>query len=179
MRKLLLIALSIGYPLLVYVSLGRFEPRWLSLLLCVLALLRAIGSRERYWLWIAAVTGLLAGWALLFNAALPLKLYPVLINAGLLLVFGLSLRFGPPVIERLARLREPDLPAAAVAYTRKVTQAWCLFFIFNGSMALATAVWASERVWALYNGLIAYLLMGSLFAGEWLLRQRVRARAHG
>lgn len=179
MRKLLLIALSLGYPLLVYFSLGRFEPRWLALLLCVLALLRAIGTRERYWLWIAAATGLLAGWALLFNAALPLKLYPVLINAGLLLVFGLSLKFGPPLIERLARLREPQLPAAAVAYTRKVTQVWCVFFLCNGSLALATALWASERVWALYNGLIAYVLIGVLFALEWLVRQRVKARAHG
>jgi uncharacterized membrane protein len=40
-------------------------------------------------------------------------------------------------------------------------------------------LWASERVWALYNGLIAYLLIGTLFAVEWLVRQRVKARAHG
>jgi uncharacterized membrane protein len=26
----------------------------------------------------------------------------------------------------------------------------------------------------LYNGLIAYFIMGALFAGEWLLRKRMR-----
>ena len=113
-----------------------------------------------------------------FNAALPLKLYPALVNAAMLLLFGLSLRFPPTAVERLARLQEPDLPPEAVAYTRRVTQMWCGFFILNGGIAVITALWSSERVWALYNGLIAYVLMGALFAGEWLVRQRVKAR-HG
>ncbi|MDE2406773.1 MAG: hypothetical protein KGL91_02790 [Xanthomonadaceae bacterium] len=178
-RLLLFALLSCAYPLVVYRLLGRFEPRWLALLLCALALLRAISAREPLWLWVAAGTGLLAGWASLGNTALPLKLYPVLINGVLLLVFGSSLCFGPPVIERLARLRTPDLPPHAVAYTRRVTQVWCGFFLFNGSIALGTALWASERVWALYNGLIAYGLIGTLFAVEWLVRQRVKARVHG
>ncbi|KGM54223.1 membrane protein [Lysobacter daejeonensis GH1-9] len=178
-RTLLFIALSLAYPLVVYTMLGRFEPRWLAVLLCALALLRAITTRERLWLWAALGTGLLAAWATLSNAALPLKLYPALVNGVLLLVFGLSLRFGPPVAERLARLHEPDLPPAAVAYTRRVTQVWCGFFVFNGTVALVTALWASERVWVLYNGLIAYGLIGALFAVEWLVRQRVKARAHG
>ncbi|TWI13316.1 hypothetical protein [Aerolutibacter ruishenii] len=176
---LLFILLSLAYPLAVYAMLGRFEPRWLAVLLFALALLRAFATREKHWLWAALGTGLLAAWAMLANAALPLKLYPALVNGVLLLVFGLSLRFGAPVAERLARLQQPDLPAAAVAYTRRVTQVWCGFFVLNGSLALATALWASERVWALYNGLVAYGLIGTLFAVEWLVRQRVKARAHG
>jgi uncharacterized membrane protein len=175
----LFVALSLAYPLAVYALLGHFEPRWLAPLPCLLALLRAFATRERVWLWIVACTGALGIWAFFSNAATPLKLYPVLVNGGLLLLFALSLRFGPPVVERLARLREPQLPPAAVVYTRRVTQVWCGFFVFNGGMALATALWASERVWALYNGLFSYVLIGALFAGEWLLRQRVRARAHG
>ena len=178
-RLLLLALISLAYPLAVYLLLGRFEPRWLALLLCALALLRAFATREPMWLWAAVATGLLAGWTYVANSALPLKLYPVVINAVLLLVFSLSLRFGPPIIERLARLREPGLPPHAVVYVRHVTQVWCGFFLFNGSVALATALWASERVWALYNGLIAYVLIGTLFAVEWLVRQRVKARAHG
>ncbi|MFT4179575.1 MAG: hypothetical protein QM612_08960 [Thermomonas sp.] len=173
------VALSLAYPLAVYAMLGHLEPRWLAPLPCLLALLRALATRERLWLWVAAGTGALAVWAFLSNAALPLKLYPVLVNAALLLLFGLSLRFGPPVIERLARLREPELPPAAMAYTRRVTVVWCGFFMLNGCVALATALWASERVWALYNGLVSYVLIGTLFAVEWWVRQRVKARAHG
>ena len=177
-RIVLFTLLSVAYPLAIYLLLGRFEPRWLALLLCVLAMVRAIATREAIWLWVALATGLLAAWAGLGNSALPLKLYPVLVNVALLLVFGLSLRFGTPVIERLARIQEPDLPAYAVAYTRRVTQAWCVFFLVNGAIALATATLASERVWALYNGLVAYVLIGAMFAGEWLERQRLKVR-HG
>lgn len=177
-RIVLLAMLSLAYPLAVYLLLGRFEPRWLALLLCLLAVLRAIAAREALWLWAALATGGLAAWASLGNAVLPLKLYPVLVNAALLLVFGLSLRFGPPVAERLARLRDPVLPPAAVAYTRRVTQVWCGFFACNGAIALATALWASERTWALYNGLVAYILIGTLFAIEWLVR-RAKVRGHG
>ena len=178
-RTLFFIALSLAYPLAVYSLLGRFEPRWLALLLCALAVLRAWTTRERVWLWAAVGSGLLAVWATLANAALPLKLYPVLVNVALLLLFALSLRFGPPVAERLARLQEPNLPEQAVAYTRRVTQVWCGFFVLNGGLALATALWASDYLWALYNGLVAYVLIGMLFAGEWLVRQRVKARGHG
>jgi uncharacterized membrane protein len=77
-------------------------------------------------------------------------------------------------------LSEPDLPPFAVIYTRRVTGVWCGFFVLNGSLALATALWASNQVWALYNGLLAYVMMGALFGGEWLVRRRVKAaHAHG
>lgn len=119
---------------------------------------------------------MLAAAAALGNALLPLKLYPALVNAVLLTVFAVSLMHPPSAIERLARLREPDLPPAAIAYTRKVTWVWCGFFVVNGTLALATALWADAATWALYNGLIAYGLIGTLFAIEWLVRRRVRAR---
>ena len=167
--------ISLAYPVLVYLAMGHFEPRWLSLLLFVLAILRALGARQPLWWCVATGSGVLALLATVLNQAMPLKLYPALVNAVMLMVFASSLRFGPPVIERLARLQEPELPPFAVAYTRRVTQVWCVFFILNGGIALATALWASGRIWALYNGLLAYVMMGVLFAGEWWVRRRVRA----
>ncbi|MEO7917609.1 MAG: hypothetical protein ABIR16_08190 [Dokdonella sp.] len=172
---LIVAALSVVYPLLVYFGMGRVAPGWLALLLVVLAGLRAWATRQTIWLVAAGGGLLLAAAAALGNSVLPLKFYPVLVNAVLLAVFAISLRHPPSAIERLARLQEPDLPEAGVRYTRCVTQVWCGFFIGNGSIALATALWGSDAVWALYNGLIAYLLMGTLFAGEWLVRRRVRA----
>lgn len=179
-RATLVLLLSLTYPLLVYLALGRFEPRWLALLLFSLALLRAATAREPVWLVAAAGAGLLAALTTLLNDALPLKMYPVLVNATLLAVFGISLRHPPTVVERLARLRHPQLPPSGVAYTRRVTQVWCGFFVLNGLAALATAMYASDCAWALYNGFIAYLLMGLLFAGEWLVRRRAMAgHTHG
>lgn len=167
------ILITIAYPLLVYFGIGHFEPRWLAFLLCALALLRAWVAREPFWLAAGAV--LLAGISMTGNALFPLKLYPVLVNAVLCAVFMASLFSPVSAIERIAKLREPDLPPGAVAYTRRVTQIWCGFFVFNGSMAFATAWWGSDAEWALYNGLIAYLLIGALFSIEYLVRRRVKA----
>lgn len=166
----------LAYPLLVYLGLARFEPRTLALLLAGVALLRALATRERVWLW-AAVGGIgLAAVAAIANEATALKLYPVLVNATLLVLFAASLVKPPSMIERFARMHEPDLPASAIAYTRRVTQVWCVFFVVNGAVALYTALFASAALWALYNGLIAYVLIGLLFGGEWVVRQRLRSR---
>jgi uncharacterized membrane protein len=109
---------------------------------------------------------------------LPLKLYPVLVNGALLAAFGYSLVSPPSMVERFARLSEPDLPPAAIGYTRRVTQVWCVFFVFNGAIALGTALWASQDVWALYTGVIAYVLMATLFGVEYLVRLRFKRLHH-
>lgn len=172
----LLALVTLAYPLIVYLSLGRLEPRWLALLLLGLALMRLVVSRTALTLGFAAGALLLATFSWAGNAWMPLKFYPVVVSAVLLALFGASLLHPPSAIERFARLREPDLPAEAVAYTRRVTQVWCLFFIANGLAAFATALWASDAVWTLYNGFVSYCLMGVLMAVEWLVRRRVRAR---
>jgi len=180
LRPVLLGLVSLAYPPLVYLGLGHFEPRWMALPLAGMAVVRAVATREKTWLAAAAGALVLAAASMLGNHALPLKLYPVLVNAVLLTVFATSLAYPPSVIERLARLREKNLPPSGVAYTRRVTQVWCGFFVLNGGIALGTALWASGATWALYNGLISYGLMGLLFAAEWVVRQRVRAQhAHG
>jgi uncharacterized membrane protein len=172
----LLLALSVAYPVVVYLALGHVGPRWIALLLIALSLLRAWVTREPFWLVAAGLAALLAGAGFVGDRWAPLKLYPALVNLVLLGLFASSLWRGPSVAERLARLREPELPRAAVAYTRRVTQAWCVFFLANGTLAVVTALWASDAVWALYNGAVAYALMGLLMGIEWLVRRRVRAR---
>jgi uncharacterized membrane protein len=68
------------------------------------------------------------------------------------------------------------LSPAAKAYTRRVTQVWCCFFICNGALALGAALWASQALWSLYTGVVACLLMGLLFGAEVLLRMRFKRR---
>ena len=168
----LLIAL---YPLAIYLGVQSRHRELLPLLLLVIGiihLLRALKGHRSGWLWVVICT-VLAGWSWVQQSTLGIKFYPVAINASMLLVFGFSLLSPPTVIERMARLQEPDLPQHAIAYTRKVTMVWCLFFILNGTIAGIT-IFASDATWALYNGLISYLLMGLLFGVEWLVRQRVR-----
>ena len=167
----MMVGVTLLYPLAVWLAQGQIEPRFLACLLVLVGLTRLhmlrIGQAGRWWLGGTLLLFVVAVWT---NLLLPLKLYPVLVNAALLGLFAYSLLFPPSIIERFARLREPDLPARAIRYTRRVTQVWCIFFAANGVMALFTALWTSPATWTLYNGLIAYLMMGLLFAGEYIVR---------
>ena len=159
--KLAVLVLSIAYPFLVYWGLQHFEASALLPLLFVLLALRWIAGGqafERRLLFGIMVFLVLIG--LLWGQRLGLKFYPVLVNFGFLCLFAGSLMFPPPIIERMARLRDPDLPAEAVVYTRKVTWVWSIFFVVNGSLAAITAIWGTDEIWVLYNGFIAYLLIG-------------------
>ena len=49
----------------------------------------------------------------------------------------------------------------------------------NGAIALITALFASREVWAIYNGLLSYLIAGALFVGERLIRPVFRRRLAG
>ena len=99
--------------------------------------------------------------------------YPVAVNALMLAVFGGSLFTKQTVIERLARLQHPDLPPEGVRHTRRVTQIWCAFFVFNGVTAAILAGLQYYDWWAAYTGIVSYVLMGILFAGEWIYRKLV------
>ena len=172
----------LAYPFVVWWGLHQGELIWLCLALGLLFALRLLPQPVR-WREMAALSRLLAGMGLLLCAlsllcrrADLLLYYPVLVSGSLLALFGWSLWQPMTLVERIARLQEPQLPPAAIRYTRQVTRIWCGFFIFNGAIAIATIWHGDLALWSLYNGLLSYLLMGTLMAGEWLVRQRIRAR---
>lgn len=179
-----LAALLLAYPLLVYFGLTYFEPRVIALFLVVLATARLVlaksggGGREvgPQLLLTLAVAGVIGFLALLTNSSDYLRFYPVCMNVLLLVLFVSSLLRPPSMIERFARIAEPDLPPDGVRYTRNVTKVWCGFFVLNGSIALYTSVASSMDVWVLYNGAVSYALIGLLFAGEYLFRRWWRRR---
>lgn len=173
-----LILATIAYPFAVYALLESDAHRWLAFLIAAVAGLRAIVRRETFWGWCAAGALLIGTGGLFRQDALLLKLYPVLVNGVLLCAFAYSLWKPPSVVERLARLTHPDLPAAGVRYTEQVTRVWCGFFVLNATAAAYTALYASEQAWVLYNGLLAYLLMGALMLGERLWRMHAM-KHHG
>jgi uncharacterized membrane protein len=172
------VALALGYPVAIYCALLWFEPRVIAAVLVVALLLR----RPRLTLafvsgfsWIShavivAALGLSIG-AALANDERLLRLYPAGVSIALLAVFALSLYSPPTVIERLARLKRPQLPDEAVRYTRHVTEVWCGFFALNAAIAVWSAVAASREIWALYNGVLAYVAMSVLFFGERVVRR--------
>ena len=172
----MLVGATLAYPLAVYFGLRHLPPLALAAALAAVVGLRLLLDRQRHWRPVGVVLLVFCALAIWRDDVVTLRLYPVLVNLAMLVLFAASLYRPPSLIERLARLREPDLPPEGVRYTRRVTQIWCLVFVVNGGAALYTALFASLATWTLYNGLIAYLLMGTLFAVELLCRTHLKKR---
>lgn len=172
----------IGWPFAVWLAISYPKLRILLPCLALCFVLRLCALRGKTGALSRAFKGLaLAGTVLTIASiwmreAQLLLWYPVVVNVVMLALFGSSLFTQMSLIERLARWREGDLPPEGVRYTRRVTQVWCIFFIFNGSVSLWTCLAGNIHWWTLWNGMASYLLMGLLFAGEWLIRLRVKRR---
>lgn len=185
--KIILTLITLLYPLVVFYGLAEFSVRWVSFILLLLFLIRflllkksaAIDSNKQLLTekTTKKITTLVISFLLMsfiFGNETGLLFYPVIINSALALVFSYSLANPPPIIERLARLTQADLPPHAIVYTRTVTKVWLGFFILNAMIACYTALFTSLETWTLYNGLIAYILIAVLFTGEYLVRLRVQ-----
>lgn len=171
--------LTLFYPFAVYFGTQYLEPwKIASMLFVLLGIRLCLSYRIKHWssplLLMAMIYSSFAIWS---NELLTLRFYPAVANATMLLVFSWSLRSPTSLIERLARVQHPDLPPEGIIYTRRVTQIWCVFFIVNGSIGLVTALWSSFEIWSLYNGFIAYILMGILLVGEYIVRMRTQKHA--
>lgn len=181
-RTAVLAAVTVCYPFAVWQLRDRVAPSWFAIGLLVLLAVRWVGARERAgWLVLpAAAVALLAAATAWLGETWPLRWYPVGVNLTLLVSFAVTLARPPSMAERFARMQDPDLPDFAVVYTRKVTIVWVVFFAVNATLAALTAAFGTDAQWALYNGAVAYALVGAVAGAEYLVRRRVRARhAHG
>jgi uncharacterized membrane protein len=173
---------GLAYPPLVYFGISRLPPGIIVLFGLGLIGLRLLGTwrveRQMAGAGVLVLGLASAGLAalLLLSPSLATLAYPVAVSLATAMIFGLSLIKPPTVIERIARLREPDLAPRGVIYARRVTMVWTVFLVANGLVSGASAVWGTLETWTLWNGLISYLLMGMLFVGEIGVRRIVRRR---
>ena len=170
----------IGWPFAVWLALSYPHLHILLPLLALCFVLRLAALRGKTGALSRAAQALAVSGIILtlvsvwLREARLLLWYPLVVNSVMLVLFGGSLFSRMPLIERLARWREGELSPAAVRYTRRVTQLWCGFFIVNGAVSLWSCLHGDLHIWTLWNGMLSYMLMGALFAGEWLVRQRVK-----
>ena len=169
--------LLFAYPLLVYFALGFASPR--AIALCTLGLLAArmaLSARARLAAFLrvfAPVGAAIAAAALVslvWNDPLWLLLAPAFMSAALLAVFASSLARRETAVETLARAQVGSLSDEEVIYCRRVTVLWSAFFAANAAIGAALALAGSREAWALYTGVIAYVLLGALFAVEYVYR---------
>ncbi|MDR2134827.1 MAG: AMP-binding protein [Treponema sp.] len=182
MVKILLYILTAAYPVLVFCFLVILEipARYFSVFVVFAALVFFLGatSKKKSLPRVLSLV-LLGGTALacfISNSAVFLKLYPVLVNTVMLGAFGFTLFSPPPMIFRFAVLQDKRIRGSLAekrieGYCRKVTLVWCAFFTVNGGIALYTVLSASDLLWSVYNGGVSYILIGTLFAGEFIVRR--------
>ena len=175
--RVLVAVVGLGYPLLVYAGLLVFEPRVLVAIAGGLLLARG-ASNWRAWnrrdvrrvmMPVSLVAAVLAVAAIL-NDGRAFLFVPALVNGALLIGFGRSLVRGPSMIETYARLRHPEMPASRAPYLRTLTGMWCVVFAVNLTISLLLALYGTLEAWTLYNGILAYALIGSLLAAERVYR---------
>ena len=198
--KILLNVISALYPVLVFLMLVvfRFPVRVLSLCIMVLAIsfflsgTSAVGNRnsdsKKALDWrpmLSSALFLIVGIAcFVTQQSLFLKLYSVSVSVIFFLTFASTFFFKPNIIFRFACMTDKSIvgssrESAVLKYCFKVTVIWCIFFILNGSISVWTALYdfgndeLNNKVWSVYNGGISYVLMGMLFAIEYLVRRQV------
>jgi uncharacterized membrane protein len=188
--KIIFLSAAALYPALIFYFLviRKMPLRLFSLFVMAFALLVFITgtsaqSKKKgiplFWNFIALFA--LGGLCLIMNSAVILKLYPLLMNILFLAAFGGTLFSPPSMIFRFATMQDKSIRGSlnekrVAAYCRKVTVVWCGFFVFNGSMAAWTIFSGSDALWSVYNGLISYILIGVLFAGEFMVRKMVQKK---
>ncbi len=194
---ILLTIAAILYPFIIFIGLVilKVPVRIFSLCVIVLALVfflsitgRKKGTKKESssminWKPLVASCFFIAAGILCYftNKFIFLKLYSVVVNVTLLIVFGSTLFFKPNICFRFATLQDKtikgSLSEALVSnYCRKVTIIWCVFFIANGSAAVYTTFFCSDKIWSVYNGGISYVLMGILFISEYIVRRKVNSK---
>jgi uncharacterized membrane protein len=85
---------------------------------------------------------------------------------------------GVPLIEHFARMVKPELSPAELAHCRAWTRIWGIYLLALAAIGLGLACWAPLRVWTVYVGVVNYVLVGVLFAVEYLIR-KIRFRDYG
>jgi len=125
----------------------------------------------------AAATGALAVQAWHGGGLAPAAIYlgqHVAIHVLLAFVFGLTLQVGrEPLVTALARRVHGNLTPAMVAYSRRVTIAWAIYFVAMAVLSLAIFALAPFAAWATFANLVTPFAIVAMFVGEYLLRYRL------
>lgn len=173
LKGIMITGLFLAYPYLVYQGSGT-GMSWLAPMIIAGVYLRSawLAKQQR-----ARIVNALIAVVLLLGAyylqTLTAKLLPVLIQLMLMVLFGRTLlnNAQPSLIERIVRLQYPEFPPVVSHYCRTLTAIWTAFFAGNVLVSIVLALWGSELWWALYNGVIVYVMMAVLAVGEYVYRR--------
>lgn len=97
---------------------------------------------------------------------------PVVIPAGLLVIFVQSLREkNIPMITQFSMIIEGDLDIERKDYTRRITQLWAGVFAFMVLEGVGLAVWTPMEMWSWATHIGNYILIASILLIEFIYRR--------
>lgn len=169
--------LAVGYPLLAHagVWLNSLYLQCFALVWLLFSMLSGALLRKRAWAWLSFVVGSAALYLLTLHGDGMYALYlpPIAIPIFILWLFGRSLLTGAtPLVSRFAEsMRGEPLPDVLRAYTRRVTQLWCVIAACLTLSAIGTALWARPETWSLVTNVLHYVAMGAVFILEFAYRK--------
>lgn len=166
--KILGIVFAISYPFIVFLALKKhIALRAVVVLLLIMAGFNFVQNKNR---WVFGGILLLCMGMIIFNQNIFLKLYPVLMNFGMCVMFALSVH-KTPLITKFALGMGYELNSEQKKHTLKATYAWAIFMGILTILSLVT-VFLSNEVWVIFNGLISYILIGIMIVIEFLIHKR-------
>ncbi len=179
LATLLILVVMLAYPFVVYLHIGTVSPRWYACALLLLVAVRFVilGNTRQVSNWILLLlASVFCAAVMVLESVILLKFYPVLMNIGMGIMFIASLTDSHSLIEKFARAGGKRPPDAARGYLRVLSLSWGVLLLLNGLVSAYTAWFTSTATWALYNGLVAYLVMGSFAAIEFAYRGYYKKR---
>jgi uncharacterized membrane protein len=140
-------------------------------------LLSAKAEHRRAALQLPAIALVFTCLGLVSNNGTWLLVLPSAAQATFGLAFLRSLA-GTPLIEHFARMVKPELGVPEQAHCRSWTRVWGIYLLVLAALGLVLARWATLAVWTIYVGVVNYVLVGALFAVEYVVR-KIRFRDYG
>ncbi len=114
-------------------------------------------------------------WAWRRTGSDPTLLYPlpqICLNLFMLWLFGRTLRNGQEaLITRVARHVHKEISVELAGYTRRVTQAWCAFFVGMIAVSLLLFFFVSLDAWSTFTNLFGLPLVAAMFVAEYVWRR--------
>ncbi len=171
-RVLISSLLFLAYPYLVYKGVQEGLVWFAPAVIASIYLYQAINAQktQRRVQKLGVVVFLLLG--TFFYQDVIAKLLPIFIQFSLMLFFGKTLLKdkGPSLIERFASIDFPYVPPVLSRYCRQLTFIWTGFFAFNVVACALLALFASVEWWAIYTGVLIFVLTAILMVAEYIWR---------
>ena len=161
--------LFMAYPYLVFKAIEN-GISWVAPVIFSVIFLRKAVNKDKKILNILIAISLLLG--AFYLQTITARILPVIIQLILMSFFGktLLLNSGPSLIERFVRLEFSDFPPGVSEYCRSLTVIWTAFFAFNAIVCITLSIFGNNAQWALFNGIVIYLMIGILVIAEYIYR---------